>query len=184
MKDGRGMKTFRATAVLIFFFVFLATNFEGQKRKTLEPSLSTDPVFGIGYDHKVVHYDLFPEKFRTLCADTKRGKDLWGIFAHVTSGSAEYFIVNQIMPIEDDYGWGLSVLIVGGKCIESGTDWSLGGIPPAHGYKETGIVERLPRPEDPDDETLRAENHDHAILRSAHEEAILRGLARDAIQRG
>jgi hypothetical protein len=57
------------------------------------------------------------------------------------------------------------------------------GVPSTTGYKESGVVERLPRPSDPDATDNSDPSNGRTVLRFAHEEAVIRGLVRDAIQR-
>jgi hypothetical protein len=158
----------------------LAQSRDGERTK-----LSTDSLFGIEYDAKVVHYELLPQSVIRKCF---RGQELGraindrlGIFAHAHSGSADYYVVDSTLPVYNEYGWVTVLLVIGDACTVSGSDWALSSKPSSAGYADKGVTERIPSPDDPD---IQVENSEMPIMRTAHEEGVMRSLARDAIQRG
>lgn len=154
-----------------------------QSRKQHKPQLSFDPVFGIYYDRFTVRYEKVPATIDRLCPLSNNSDRFGGVFAHIASGNSEYFVIKNTIPVDDEYGWATVILINGDKCIISSTDWMFNVVPSTTGYKESGVVERLPRPSDPDATDNSDPSNGRTVLRFAHEEAVIRGLVRDAIQR-
>ncbi len=76
---------------------------------------NSDPVFGIQYNPKLVHFDKAPPLIAEACKDMQ-GKDLV-MFAHFTDRNTQYFIV------QEDLGeFGVAVAIRGKHCTEIDSD--------------------------------------------------------------
>ena len=155
-----------------------------QSGKQHKPELSLDPIFGLHYNRYAVKYADTTNRNCRVCSISNSKKEIQGVFAHINSGGSDYDIVKETIPQEDDYGYGDVLLITERKCVTTDTDSVFIGITPKNGYQETGDIERLPRPSDPDVADNSNPSNGRTVLRSAHEEAIIRGLVRDAFQRG
>jgi hypothetical protein len=59
-----------------------------------------DPIFGLKFDPKQVHFDAAPTKLLERC-DELHGRTLW-VFAHAVIGDAEYFIVSGYVEYHPD----------------------------------------------------------------------------------
>jgi hypothetical protein len=142
--------------------------------------LVENPVLGIAYNPLVVHYETVSDEFRKLCP--KHDYKPQAIYAHVRSGSADYYVTAMVDPRVDDNASIAIVLLNNGTCTDGDIQWAYSAIPPKHGYVETGIVERIPGPSAT--EIATASGDFQYEIRSAHEEWILRSLDEDALQRG
>jgi hypothetical protein len=60
----------------------------------------TDPIFGLKFDPKQVHFDTAPTKLLEHC-DELHARPLW-VFAHAVIGDAEYFIVSGYVEYRPD----------------------------------------------------------------------------------
>lgn len=109
---------------------------DAQARKEQKPQLSFDPIFGLFYDHNVIKYELLPAEISRKCSISNSDKKMLGVFARVSSGKSDYYIVKETIPIEDDYGWGTALWIEGSKCQTTGTDDVFFGVSSAKGYDE------------------------------------------------
>jgi hypothetical protein len=148
------------------------------------PKFLDEPLFGIGYDPSVVHYAPVPASFLHICHD---GYEHEFVYAHIKSGNSDYYIISGYSSDQDSDSLGYIALINENRCDTYDLKNAYSGIPPENGYKETGIIERIPgknAPDVRDPGESGAQGNYHYILRSAHEEFILRSLIRDALQRG
>jgi hypothetical protein len=118
--------------VLLAVFVIASA----QTRRELKLRLSHDPVFGVSYDRQVIRYEILPEEISRQCAITDGKKVPLAVFAHATLGESDYYIVKEIIPVEDDYGWGTALWIKSTKCQTTGTDDVFFGISSTKGYDE------------------------------------------------
>lgn len=148
------------------------------------PKVLDEPLFGIGYDPLVVHYEPVPVSFLHVCRD---GYEHEYVYAHIKSGYSDYYIISGYSSDQDSDSLGYIALITENHCATYDLSNAYSGVPPENGYKETGIIERIPgkgAPDVRDPGESGAQGNYHYILRSAHEEFILRSLVKDALQRG
>lgn len=76
---------------------------------------SSDPIFGMVYDAKTVHFEQAPASIIKQCETEKslKTKPFW-LFAHATVDGTEYFIVsNRITDVS-----GAGYIMRGGECRE------------------------------------------------------------------
>jgi len=171
----------RATAgIASAFFLVVTIGAQTNHSKRRVPQFVENPVLGIGYNPLVVHYELVSDRFRKLC----RGHDYQpqAIYAHVHSGSADYYVTAIVDPRVDDDAPLAITLVKNGTCVDGDHQWAHNGVPPKNGYAEQGVIERIPGKDAPEIQDSPGEFHYE--LRSAHEEWIVRSLDRDALLRG
>ena len=80
-----------------------------------------DPVFGMTYDIRKVHFDLAPTVVRTRCRGLP-DKTLW-LFAHWNEPDTEFFVLSG----RKSEVSGIGVVIKAGTCIQALPDWVLTG---------------------------------------------------------
>ncbi len=158
----------------------IALGAQAKHSKKPMSELVENPVLGIAYDPLVVHYEMVSYEFRKICP--KHNYKPQAIYAHVRSGSADYYVTALIDPRVDDDAAIAIILVNNGTCVDGDSQWAYSGIPPKDGYLETGTVEQIPGQNAP--EIADNPGDFHYVLRSAHEEWILRSLDKDALQRG
>ncbi len=86
------------------------------------PTMS-DPVFGMTYDTREVHFDLAPTLVRRQCRELP-GKTLW-LFAHWKEAEAEFFVLSS----RESEVSGIGVVVRHAACIQALPDWILTGEP-------------------------------------------------------
>ncbi len=89
-----------------------------------------DPIFGLKFDPKQVHFDAAPTKLSERC-DELHAKPLW-VFAHAALGDAEYFIVSGYVEYRPDSAspksnefesdFGSTVILTARNCIVEPAD--------------------------------------------------------------
>jgi hypothetical protein len=111
----------RFTVVPKVFCIFLAAT----GIVVSEPGRSTemtDPVFGITYDTRTVHFEEVPARVANLCRRLREER-FW-IYAYVKTTRSEYLVVSSIRSRVS----GGAVLIDGSACTFGLPDWLLYGI--------------------------------------------------------
>jgi hypothetical protein len=101
--------------------VFLAATF-GQAQ-TASRSTMTDPVFGIVYDRRNVHFETAPARISELCRD-RRGETFW-LYAHWNQSDTDYYVLSSYRSETS----GMAAVIHGARCVEGLPDWILSGNP-------------------------------------------------------
>jgi hypothetical protein len=89
-----------------------------------------DPIFGLKFDPKQVHFDAAPTKLSERC-DELHARPLW-VFAHAVIGDAEYFIVSGYVEYRPDSAstnsnefepdFGSTVILTGPNCMVEPAD--------------------------------------------------------------
>jgi hypothetical protein len=148
------------------------------------PKVLEDPLFGIGYDPLVVHYDSVSASFLKVCPAVFEHEF---VYAHIKSGKSDYYIISGYSSDQDGDSFGHIALVNGNRCDTYDSKNAFSGVPPENGYKENEIIERIPGKDaswvrDPGESGVQG--NFHYILRSAHEEAIIRALVQDGFLRG
>jgi hypothetical protein len=85
------------------------------------PQMMSDPVFGMTYDTRKVHFDLAPTLVRIQCRGLP-DKTLW-LFAYWKERDTELFVLSG----RESEVSGIGVVIRPGTCIQSLPDWVLTG---------------------------------------------------------
>lgn len=103
-----------SNAVLLVATVALA---QSNGRSTM-----TDPVFGMVYDTKKIHFESAPNKIIKLCRDL-HGERPW-VYASLNLADAEYFVLSDAKSETS----GVGIVVKGGRCAVSLPDWLLYGL--------------------------------------------------------
>lgn len=86
-------------------------------------SLMSDPVFGITYDTRLVHFDRAPQSLERACAADLRGRGNFWLYAYWKEGDTEYLVISN----RDSQESGGAAVIRGNKCTLGLPDWVLRG---------------------------------------------------------
>jgi hypothetical protein len=93
-------------------------------------SLMGDPVFGMTYDTRKVHFENAPAKISQLCRDLS-GETFW-LYAYYKTPDAEYFVLsNSTSEVS-----GVGLVLRGTHCTEGLPDWILSGNAKYHPFNE------------------------------------------------
>ncbi|MGD0096525.1 MAG: hypothetical protein ABSB60_08520 [Terracidiphilus sp.] len=178
------MKLVDCKYIYLMVLVGCSLNLIAQSRDRERTKLATDPLFGMEYDPKIVQHELLPQIVVEKCYANqgvqRAMKERLGIYAHVHSGSADYYIVDSTLPYYNEYGWVEVLFVEGDKCTRGSSDWAFSSRPSRSGYSDSSVTERIPSAGDPD---IKSKDSEDYYMRSAHEEEVMRNLAKDAIRR-
>ena len=98
------------------------------------PALFSDPVFGMTYDTRAVHFQNAPRRISQLCPDL-RAQRFW-LYAYWKTGDSEYFVLSNLKS-EDS---GVGVVLRGSQCVEGLPDWLLSGDKKYHPASDDKLV--------------------------------------------
>jgi len=82
-----------------------------------------DPVFGIGYDIRKVHFERAPAILEKACAADLRGRKGFWVYAYWKEGKTEYFVISNQQSQES----GGAAVIRDGACTLGLPEWVLTG---------------------------------------------------------
>jgi hypothetical protein len=115
---------------LICFAYALTLSINGQSSRAPVYRDMADPIFGLKFDPKQVHFDVAPKKILDRCSELQ-GRTLW-VFAHAVNGKDEYFIVSGYVEHRPDSAspnsgefeadFGSTVILTAQSCIVEPAD--------------------------------------------------------------
>lgn len=98
----------------------------------------TDPVFGVEYDMRKVHFEYAPESLERTCAPDLRGRTRFWLYADWKEGNSEYLVISN----RESQAYGGAAVIQGGKCVLGVPYWVLSGDPQFNPGKSVVFTDR------------------------------------------